>query len=71
MGATVEEILVQGGDSVAATRQSSRPAKPTAKLQERLQATVKKAEAVKNNGSDQPGEGGNAGRNEFTDRAVE
>ncbi|EXK80123.1 hypothetical protein FOQG_15342 [Fusarium oxysporum f. sp. raphani 54005] len=46
MGATVEEILVQGGDSVAATRRSSRPAKPTAKLQERLQATVKKAEAM-------------------------
>ena len=33
--------------------------------------TAKKTEAVKNNSSDQPGEGENAGRNEFTDRAVE
>ncbi|KAH6985344.1 hypothetical protein EDB80DRAFT_223978 [Ilyonectria destructans] len=71
MDATVEEVLVQGGDSVAPTRWSSRPTKPTAKLQEKMQATAKKIEAAKNNGSDQPGEGENAGGNEFTDKAVE
>jgi hypothetical protein len=42
-----------------------------AKLQEKLQATAKKTETAKKNDSDEPGEGENAGGNEFTDRAVE
>jgi hypothetical protein len=63
MDATVEEILVQVGNSVTATHRSSKPAKPTARLQEKLQAAAKKTEAVKNNGSDQPGEGENAVEN--------
>ncbi|KAI8648664.1 CCHC-type domain-containing protein [Fusarium keratoplasticum] len=65
MDATVEEILVEGGGSVAATRRSSRPAKPTAKLQENLQAAVRKTGTSKKAGSAQTREG----ENEFSDRA--
>jgi hypothetical protein len=70
MDATVEEILVQGGDSIGMTRRSSRPAKPTAKLQERLQATAKRTRAVNRNSLDQPGEDKNEGGNDFTSTAV-
>ncbi|KAL6405976.1 hypothetical protein AUP68_10531 [Ilyonectria robusta] len=40
MDATVEEIVVGGGESATATRRSSRAGKPTAKLQENLEATA-------------------------------
>ncbi|KAJ0126163.1 hypothetical protein HZ326_30734 [Fusarium oxysporum f. sp. albedinis] len=70
MDATVEEILVQRGDSIGATRRSSRPAKPTAKLQEKLQATAKRTRAVNRNSLDQPGEDKNEGGNDFTSTTV-
>ncbi|KAK2926349.1 hypothetical protein FoTM2_013214, partial [Fusarium oxysporum f. sp. vasinfectum] len=70
MDATAE-ILVQGGDSVATTRRSSRTTKPTAKLQEKLQAAEKKTDMAKNMWSQQSHEGGSEGENGPADRVGE
>ncbi|KAI8396592.1 hypothetical protein FOFC_21140, partial [Fusarium oxysporum] len=70
MDATAE-ILVQGGDSVAMTRRSSRTTKPTAKLQEKLQAAEKKTDMAKNMWSQQSHEGGSEGENGPADRVGE
>src|SRR6185369_8899171 len=59
MDATGEEILVEGGDSVAATRRSSRPVKPTAKAQKSVQAAASKAGTSKNIGAGQMAAGDN------------
>jgi hypothetical protein len=59
MDATVEEILVEGGDSVAATRRSSRAVKPTAKAQKSAQAASSKAGTSKNAGAEQMAPGDN------------
>jgi hypothetical protein len=71
MDATAEEILVQGGDSVAATRRSSRTTKPTAKLQEKLQAVEKKTDTARNTWLQQSHEGGSEGENGPADRVGE
>ncbi|EXL39049.1 hypothetical protein FOCG_18332 [Fusarium oxysporum f. sp. radicis-lycopersici 26381] len=70
MDATAE-ILVQGGDSVATARRSSRTTKPTAKLQEKLQAAEKKTDMAKNMWSQQSHEGGSEGENGPADRVGE
>ncbi|KAL6405770.1 hypothetical protein AUP68_10908 [Ilyonectria robusta] len=59
MDATVEEILVEGGDSVAATRRSSRAVKPTVKAQKSVQAAASKAGTSKNAGAEQMASGDN------------
>src|SRR5687768_1673483 len=59
MDPTIEEILVEGGDSVAATRRSSRAVKPTAKAQKSAQAAASKAGALKNAGAEQMAAGDN------------
>ena len=59
MDATVEEILVEGGDSVAATRRSSRAVKPTAKAQKSVQAASSKTGTSKNAGAEQMAAGDN------------
>ena len=71
MDATAGEILVQGGDSVAAARRSSRPAKPTAKLQETLQTATKKTGAANKISPDQSEVSENTGEIPLTDRAGE
>ncbi|CEI67852.1 unnamed protein product [Fusarium venenatum] len=71
MDAIADEILVVGGDSVAAMRRSSRPAKPTAKLQEKLQAVDKKTGAVRKMGPHQLRESENETENGLTKRAGE
>ncbi|KAH8654709.1 hypothetical protein BGZ61DRAFT_467480 [Ilyonectria robusta] len=53
MDATAEEILVAGGDSVTATRRSSRPVKPTAKAQNFWQVASSQAGTSKNAGTKQ------------------
>ncbi|KAJ3455753.1 hypothetical protein MRS44_017235 [Fusarium solani] len=47
MDATLEEIFVETGDSVAATRRSPTAVKPTAKAQKNVQAAASKAETQK------------------------
>ncbi|KAF5696884.1 reverse transcriptase, partial [Fusarium mundagurra] len=68
MDATGDVILVQGGGSVAATRQTSRTMKRTANLQERLQeksqAVGERADAVV-----APLHGGAGGESELADKA--
>ncbi|EXL66945.1 hypothetical protein FOPG_16903, partial [Fusarium oxysporum f. sp. conglutinans race 2 54008] len=68
MDATGDVILVQGGGSVAATRQISRTMKRTANLQERLQeksqAVGERADAVVT-----PLHGGAGGESELADKA--
>ncbi|KAJ3454196.1 hypothetical protein MRS44_018090 [Fusarium solani] len=71
MDATADEILVRGGDSITVARRSSRPVKPTAKLQERLQAIEKRSDTVKRNGSQQPRDGENEGETGLADGARE
>ena len=71
MDATAGEILVQGGDSVAAARRSTRPAKPTAKLQETLQTAIKKTGAANKISPDQSEVSENTGEIPLTDRAGE
>jgi hypothetical protein len=71
MDATAEEILVQGGDSVAAMRRSSITTKPTAKLQEKLQVAEKKTDMARNIWSQQSHEGGSEGENGPADRVGE
>jgi hypothetical protein len=67
MDATTDEILVRGGDSITVARRSSRPVKPTAKLQERLQAIEKRSDTVKRNGSQQPRDGEHEGETGLAD----
>jgi hypothetical protein len=68
MDATGDVILVHGGDSVVATRRTSRTTKPTAKLQEQLQeksqAVGKRAETAV-----APLHGGIGGESELADKA--
>ncbi|KAH8656353.1 hypothetical protein BGZ61DRAFT_466863, partial [Ilyonectria robusta] len=59
MDATAEEILVAGGDSVTATRRSSRPVKPTAKAQKIWQVASSQAGTSKNAGTKQVAAGDN------------
>ncbi|KAH8656279.1 hypothetical protein BGZ61DRAFT_466945 [Ilyonectria robusta] len=59
MDATAEEILVAGGDSVTATRRSSRPVKPTAKAQKFWQVASSQAGTSKNAGTKQVAAGDN------------
>ncbi|KAH6982420.1 hypothetical protein EDB80DRAFT_882731 [Ilyonectria destructans] len=61
MDATVEGILVKGGESAASTRRSSRPMKPTARLQENLQATASRPGTSKKADSEQVEVGENGG----------
>lgn len=71
MDATAEEILVQGGDSVAARRRSPKTTKPTAKLQEKLQAAERKTDTTRNTWLQQSHEGGSEGENGPADRVGE
>jgi hypothetical protein len=71
MDATAGEILVQGGDSIAAARWSSRLAKPTAKLQEMLQIAIKKTGAANKISLDQSEVSESTGKIPLTDRAGE
>ncbi|KAM6506791.1 hypothetical protein FALCPG4_018618 [Fusarium falciforme] len=71
MDATADEILVRGGDSITVARRSSRPVKPTAKLQERLQAIEKRNDTVRRNGPQQLRDGENEGETGLVDRARE
>ncbi|CAH0020024.1 unnamed protein product [Clonostachys rhizophaga] len=70
MDAIADEITVRGGDSITATRRSARPMKPTAKLQENLQAT-EKTDATRNRRPHRLNEGGNGCENGLTKRAGE
>ncbi|KAJ4258679.1 hypothetical protein NW764_016287 [Fusarium oxysporum] len=69
MDATAAEILVQGGDSVAATRRSSRPVTPTAKLREKLQTAEKKTNVARKMGPQKFREGENEDKDGFADSA--
>ncbi|RFN41629.1 reverse transcriptase [Fusarium flagelliforme] len=71
MDATAEETLVQGGDSIVATRRYSRTTKPTAKLQEKLRAAEKKTDTARDIWSQQSHEGGSEGENGPADMAGE
>ena len=71
MDATAGEILVQGGDSVAAAHRSSRLAKPMAKLQETLQTAIKKTSIVNKISPDQSEVSKNTGEIPLTNRAGE
>ncbi|KAH8656269.1 hypothetical protein BGZ61DRAFT_570766, partial [Ilyonectria robusta] len=59
MDVTAEEILVAGGDSVTATRRSSRPVKPTAKAQNFWQVASSQTGTSKNAGTKQVAAGDN------------
>jgi hypothetical protein len=71
MNATADEILVRGGDSITVARRSSRPVKPTAKLQERLQTIEKRNDTVRRNGPQQPRDGENESETGLVDGARE
>ncbi|KAM6514013.1 hypothetical protein FALCPG4_015196 [Fusarium falciforme] len=71
MDATADEILVRGGDSITVARRSSRPVKPTAKLQERLQTIEKRNDIVRRNGPQQSRDGENEGETGLVDGARE